>query len=214
MRSVVDTRLSGLLLSFCRSVFRCTFLLHLEQSSFPPEFKHLRDVSHSVVGVEESCHRVQQVLVFVQVTLTLNQIELELLADELVLQRGIAVDVFYQLRQKVSRLRDLRISMVTLTLLFYVLKFIVLLEGSFIIEYLNISFLGAVSLLALVSRSISLLRLHTTARGSSPMGFTISIIKVVSVILVAVDNVVVSDNSCLAAINLMMIISSTIKSTL
>lgn len=167
-----------------------------------------------MVGVEESCHRVQQVLVFVQVTLTLNQIELELLADELVLQRGIAVDVFYQLRQKVSRLRDLRISMVTLTLLFYVLKFIVLLEGSFIIEYLNISFLGAVSLLALVSRSISLLRLHTTARGSSPMGFTISIIKVVSVILVAVDNVVVSDNSCLAAINLMMIISSTIKSTL
>jgi hypothetical protein len=55
-----------------------------------------------VVSVEESCHGVEQIFIFMQIGFTLNLVELELTANVFILKRRVPVYVLNELGKKVS----------------------------------------------------------------------------------------------------------------
>lgn len=81
------------------------FLLLYIGSSLSPELEECSDIVHAVVGVEECSHRVEQVLIVMQILLLADLVQLELLLDVLILQGGIPSQVLDQLLQQVARLR-------------------------------------------------------------------------------------------------------------
>ena len=68
-------------------------LLLDSHGSFLPFIEQQRDIIHSMVGVEQSCHRVQQVLIVMQVLLLADFAQLELIFDIFVLQSRVAIEV-------------------------------------------------------------------------------------------------------------------------
>lgn len=95
------------MLSFALASLVVFLGLHLERE-LPPIAEETCDVLHSVVGVEERGHGVEQVFVPVQVFLFLDQLELEAGPNGLVLQRVVVLNVVNQLLQQVSAVVDLQ----------------------------------------------------------------------------------------------------------
>ena len=68
----------------------------------PPEAEETRDVLHSMVGVEQSRHSVEEILVSVKVLFLLNQLQFELRAHGLVLERVVILNVVDQFLQEIA----------------------------------------------------------------------------------------------------------------
>jgi hypothetical protein len=72
-----------------------------------------------------------------------------------ILQSGIAIDIFNQLLQQVATVR-----IQGFIILIFLCSFIVLLDGSFIVKDLNISFLGAAFIMLLLLSASLLTRFN------------------------------------------------------
>lgn len=73
----------------------------LSNGCFLPHVEEHSDIVELVIGVEQGSHRVQQILVVVQVLLPLYQVQLKLVSNVLVLESRVVLDVFNKLFQEV-----------------------------------------------------------------------------------------------------------------
>ena len=91
---------SGYCLSSLHRLF-LLFGLHLSHGRLLPHVEEQGHVVHSVVRVEQSRHRIQQVLVVVQIRFRFDVLQMELLLDVPVLQRRVPFQVLDQFLQQV-----------------------------------------------------------------------------------------------------------------
>ena len=103
----------------------------------PPEAEETRDVLHSMVGVEQSRHSVEEILVSVKVLFLLNQLQFELRAHGLVLERVVILNVVDQFLQKVTLV--IRLKNVVVVGLLSALK-VMLVAIQLMVEWLHVVF--------------------------------------------------------------------------
>jgi hypothetical protein len=70
---------------------------HLLSRCGAPRLEELEDILHTVVRKEKSSHRIEQVLIFTQVFLAFDQLQLKLGPYLIVFKRVVVFDVIYQL---------------------------------------------------------------------------------------------------------------------